>query len=190
MATDTEATNTMVEFDPALLAATADRQAKDSEEVHESVCDTFENGMPDDSVPLDMIALVLQLDKELGINREDDKVVIHSALAMWLPGTIRIVSPKELAEIDERMRADEEREMTEAEVETVTRLQDKWFEVRFDLTDPETGDPYPCHPVLKDRTLSMRVMSEDESSEVEFMCASVRADGTLISVTKQQRTKF
>lgn len=190
MSTDIDATNTMCEFTPSLLAATADRPARDANEVQEKVFDSFENGMPDDSMPLDVIALVLQLDKELGINREDDKLIIHNALAAWLPGTVRIVAPEELAEIDEHMRADEERELTEAETEALTRLQDQWFEIRFDLSDPETGDPYPYHPVLKDRTISIRVMSEDESNDVEFMCGTVRADGTLISVTKEPRTKF
>lgn len=142
------------------------------------------------------IAKIRQLDLELGLAQDGDKIILHPALAMSLPFEARIVAPQELAVIDEKMRKaqneDDENdvELTSEEEEITERLQHEWIDFRFDLTDPESGEPYPCHPIMQGKTLSIRVLKEEELKDVTFSCATVRADGTLISVGEPQRTKF
>lgn len=167
------------------------------EEALQRVKDSFEDEWTYvDGYASSEVAKVLQLDHELGLNQDGDKVILHPVVAMTLPYVARIVGPQELAVIDEKMRsaydADEESdfELTPAEQEITDRLQYEWIEFRFDLSDPETKKPLPYHPILQDKTISIRVLKEEELGDVEFRCASVRADGTLISVGKTPRTQF
>lgn len=165
------------------------------EEALERMEDSFDDkSMYHEGTAAGEIAKVLQLDKELGLAQDGDKIVLHPVLAMSLPYEARIVAPQELAVIDEKRRSaqnedTDEPELTDKEKEIAERLEHGWIDFRFDLSDPESGEPYPYHHVLKDKTLSIRVLNDEECDDVEFKCASVRADGTLISV-EPPRTKF
>lgn len=146
----------------------------------------FHEGMP----PSEM-AKVLQLDKELGLAQDDDRVIFHPMLGSMLPVTARITAPAALVPLAEKLVQSyaDGPELTDEEDAALMSLLTDWFEVRFDLKDPESGVQFPCHPILQDRTFTVRLLTEREMlADPGFVCASVRADGTLIS-TKEQ-TKF
>ncbi len=166
------------------------------EDALQRVEDSFDAMMYHEGSAASEIAKILQLDKELGLTQDGDKVVLRPELAMSLPFEARIVAPQDLAVLDEKMRDalneddEDEPELTKAEEELTERLQHEWIDFSFDLTDPDSGESYPYHPIMQGKTLRIRVLREDELKNIKFSCATVRADGTLICVGKPQRTQF
>jgi hypothetical protein len=171
-----------------LLDGTMPADITELDELRDKVDDTFEGGMPDDSMPLDLVAWVLQFDKELGLLADEPRVVIQPGLAMWLPGMIRITAPEKLAELDEKTRAAlateevDDNQLVGDEDQEYGKLFEEWFDVSFDIKDPETGETYPYHPILKDKSIKMRVLTAEQAETARFFVATIRPDGTVISI--------
>ncbi|MGF7228457.1 MAG: hypothetical protein ACQR33_00540 [Candidatus Saccharibacteria bacterium] len=159
------------------------------QEMLEQIDAGFPGGYRDDGDPLSYIAGVLALDEALGLSQPDNAVIIHPEFGGYALIAGRVVSPEQLAKLAQRLADAATDSGKDLSKDQATALDDEiqpllidWFEVRFDLPDEETGEPYQYHPAIHGKTITMRFFTEDELNRFDFICATVRVDGSIIQI--------
>lgn len=140
--------------------------------------------MYEEENPASVIAALLWLDTEYKTHQEGDKVVIHPGLFYFLLPTVKVIDNDELAELAAQVyRAFTDEDAPDIDEEKANRLATQWFTISFLETIDD--QPLSLHPILKDRTIKVRVLTADEIDKLEaadavFWAATVRADGSSI----------
>lgn len=139
---------------------------------------------------LDMISVLRSLDELTGVAQPDDRVVVVLEVGMDLLRFTRVMSPQPLVEAQQEIlksliegdnyRTPDDHRMTGMK-ERVEKAVFNWFDVCFDLNDPETGKPIEYPENLRGKTVKVRLI-ERIDGDVPFAYATVRANGTPIQI--------
>ena len=140
----------------------------------------------DDDNPFSLIASVFLIDEKLGLTRDGDRFVMQAALSGMLLPVVAIVEPAKLVTLYDKALQEPDDDARRAIYEQIGEMFTEWFTIRFEGKHPETGEQLDFGP-LHGKTITIRLLTLEESDEADFDVASVREDGTLISVAQPQQ---
>jgi len=130
--------------------------------------------------PLTMLAALIGLDEHYGLRRDDDFVLVHPVMGMWLLAQIKFADKQMAARMD-AIQSDQERtdrDEIAAELEAEQLLCAQPFQALIESPESdEYTEQYPA--AVRGKTLRMRFMRADEMPDMAMMY-TVHADGAVI----------